>query len=135
MRLNSVHGCARRCSSPASLSPWHPRSRPYGTWRWGGPQWTERTGSGAPGRLAGITVAVADPLAVASRWAQVLGVPLADGDRAALRLDGGEVSFLAVDDESAEGLVEIAIEDSPSLEAQQQVVELGGVRLRSVARV
>ena len=26
------------------------RSNPYGTWRWGGPAWTGRTGVGAPGR-------------------------------------------------------------------------------------
>src|ERR1700730_8445134 len=37
------------------------RSTPYGTWRWGGPQWTGLTGEGAPGRLAGITVAADDP--------------------------------------------------------------------------
>jgi len=109
------------------------RSRPYGTWRWGGPQWTGRTGTGAPGRLAGITVAVADPLAVASRWAGVLGVPLVDGARTALRLDGGEVSFLGADDERQEGLVEIAIADSPGLQELGAPIELGGVRLRGVA--
>src|SRR5207245_2509693 len=42
-------------------------SRPYGSWRWGGPEWTGRIGHGAPGRLSGITVAVADPPAVAAR--------------------------------------------------------------------
>jgi hypothetical protein len=109
------------------------RSRPYGTWRWGGPQWTGRTGTGAPGRLAGITVAVGDPLAVASRWAKVLGGALADGERTALRLDGGEVSFVAADDERQEGLVEIAIEGSPSLEGEGAAIELGGVRLRGVS--
>ncbi len=109
------------------------RSHPYGTWRWGGPQWTGRTGTGAPGRLAGITVAVADPLAVATRWAGVLGVPLADGGRAELRLNGGEVRFLEADDEREEGLVEIAIADSPSLQALGAAIELGGVRLRGVA--
>jgi len=109
------------------------RSRPYGTWRWGGPQWTGRTGSGAPGRLAGITVAVSDPLAVASRWAQVLGVPFADAGGTALSIDGGEVRFLAADAEREEGLVEIAIEDSPSLEGAVEAIELGGVRLRGVA--
>jgi hypothetical protein len=110
------------------------RSRPYGTWRWGGPQWTGRTGIGAPGRLAGITVAVADPRAVGSRWAQVLGVPFADaGPAAALTLDGGEVRFLQADGEREEGLVEIAIEDSPSLEGVDEAIEVGGVRLRGVA--
>ena len=29
------------------------RSQPYGSWRWGGPDWTGRIGVGAPGRLAG----------------------------------------------------------------------------------
>lgn len=109
------------------------RSRPYGTWRWGGPQWTGRTGTGAPGRLAGITVAVADPAAVASRWAGVLGVASADADPTALHLDGGEVHFLEADDEREEGLVEIAIADSPSLQALGAAIELGGVRLRGVA--
>src|SRR6202049_4056443 len=47
------------------------RSRPYGSWRWGGPQWTGRTGSGAQGRLAAITVAVEDPASGAERWAHV----------------------------------------------------------------
>ena len=48
-------------------------SRPYGTWRWGGPEWTGRTGSGAPGRLAGVTLAVSDPEATAARWASRAG--------------------------------------------------------------
>src|SRR5271166_1278899 len=67
------------------------RSRPYGTWRWGGPAWTGQTGSGAPGRLAGITVAVSDPPTVAARWAQVLDVPMQDEGQPALRLDESEV--------------------------------------------
>src|ERR1700676_878950 len=81
-------------------------SRPYGTWRWGGPQWTGRTGSGAQGRLAGITVAVKDPSGVAERWAYVLGVPLSDEEGPALALDGAEVRLAEADSEQAEGLVE-----------------------------
>ena len=69
------------------------RSQPYGTWRWGGPQWTGRTGSGAPGRLAAITVAVGDPVAVAERWGSVLGAPTAEDSQPTLALDGGEVHF------------------------------------------
>ncbi len=105
-------------------------SRPYGTWRWGGPQWTGRTGTGAPGRLAGITLAVGDPAAVAARWAHVLDVPTHDRNRPTLSLDGAEVSFLAAKDEREEGLVEIAIEQSPRLCAAGERVEVGGVRLR-----
>jgi Glyoxalase-like domain len=109
------------------------RSRPYGTWRWGGPQWTGRTGRGAPGRLAGITVAVRDPAAVAARWAEVLDVPAHDGDQPTLSLDGAEVSFLAVEDEREEGLVEIAVADSPRLSGTGDPIEVGGVRLRALA--
>jgi hypothetical protein len=106
------------------------RSSPYGTWRWGGPEWTGQTGSGAPGQLAGITVAVGDPSAVAARWAQVLGVRIADGQQSLLRLDGGEVRILQAEDERAEGLVEIAVALGPELRGGREVIELGGVRIR-----
>jgi len=109
------------------------RSSPYGTWRWGGPAWSGRTGSGAPGRLAGVTIAVADPESVAARWAHVLGVPMLDGDQPRLALDGAEVRFRASEQGEEEGLVEIAIEDSPRLNATAGAIELGGVRLRAGA--
>jgi hypothetical protein len=126
-------------------------SRPYGTWRWGGPQWTGRKGSGAAGRLAGITVAVADPAAAAARWGEVLGVPVSGGgvpvsggdgpvsdgegpvsggEGPVLRLDGGEVRFEAAADERAEGLVEIVVESQHELPGGAEAIELGGVRLR-----
>ena len=107
------------------------RSQPYGSWRWGGPQWTGRTGVGALGHLAGITVAVADPAAAASRWGEVLGVPVSDGRQApALRLDGGEVRFEAAASEPEQGLVEIALELAQGLPGDAQTIKLGGVRLR-----
>ena len=108
------------------------QSRPPGTWRWGGPQWTGTTGVGAPGRLAGITVAVADPAAVAARWGEVLGVPVSDGERLVLGVDGGEVRFQAAASEAAEGLVEIAVETPQALPGGEASIELGGVLLRRV---
>ena len=107
-------------------------SRPYGTWRWGGPDWTERTGSGAPGHLAGITVAVADPVAVAARWSQVLGVPLSGEEQPTLQLDGAEVKLVAVEDDAAQGLVEIAVQLPPELRRGRTTIELGGVRVRLI---
>jgi hypothetical protein len=109
------------------------RSEPYGTWRWGGPQWTGRTGQGAAGRLAGITVAVLEPPAVAARWAEVLGLAVGDGDTPALALDGGEVRFEQADSERAEGLVEIAVEWPGAEPGAGEVNEVGGVRLRRLA--
>jgi Glyoxalase-like domain len=106
------------------------RSRPYGSWRWGGPGWTGRVGEGAPGRLAAITVAVADPPAVAARWAQVLGVSAQEEGEPLLALDGAEVRFAAAPDARGEGLVEIAVELPPARRGERAAVEVGGVRLR-----
>jgi Glyoxalase-like domain len=111
------------------------QSRPYGTWRWGGPQWTGQTGAGAPGRLAAITVAVAEPSAVAERWGQVLGVPLGDGAPPSLMLDGGEVRFVAAHEEREQGLVEIEVADCASLRDAAEPVDVGGVRLRALPAV
>jgi Glyoxalase-like domain len=119
------------------------RSNPYGSWRWGGPQWTGRTGTGAPGRLAGITLAVADPAAVAARWGHVLGVSLEgarlsdvgaeDGAASVLRVDGAEIRFEQAASEHAEGLTEIALELPHELPGGAPTLELGGVRLRNVS--
>jgi hypothetical protein len=108
-------------------------SRPYGTWRWGGPQWTERTGEGAPGSLASITVAVADPQAAAERWARVLGVPAAESPQTTLQLDDGAVRFIAAPDDAGEGIVEFAFADVPALDGAAARVAVGGVRLRALA--
>jgi hypothetical protein len=43
---------------------------PPASWRWGGPEWAARS---VPGRVDGVTVAVADPDAVAERWRLVIG--------------------------------------------------------------
>jgi len=108
------------------------RSRPYGSWRWGGPQWTGKLASGAPGRLTGITVAVADPGAVARRWAHVLGVPVLDGGRPTLALDGAEVAFTTAADARGEGLIAIAHEPPPDRPGERRPLEVGGVSLRPV---
>jgi Glyoxalase-like domain len=47
--------------------------RPPASWRWGGPGWKQRSASGG---LRGLTVAVADPAAVGSRWRDVAGGPI-----------------------------------------------------------
>ncbi len=106
------------------------QSRPFGSWRWGGPEWTGQVGGGAPGRLTGITVAVSDPAAVATRWAQVLGVSTQDDSEPRLALDSAEVRFAAAPDERGEGLIEIAVELPPERRAGRTSIEVGGMRLR-----
>ena len=44
--------------------------RPAGSWRWGGPDWQERS---VPGSLLGLTVGVADAETVQSRWQEIAG--------------------------------------------------------------
>ncbi len=83
------------------------RSRPYGSWRWGGPDWTGRVGTAAPGRLTGATVAVASPAAVAERWGEVLGVAPSGPDGRGLELDNARVTFVPADGAHGEGLLEI----------------------------
>jgi Glyoxalase-like domain len=97
---------------------------PPESWRWGGPGWIGQAGTGAPGALEGITVAVRDPEAAAERWASVLGAPKADGE---LRVDGGRVEF----EQSGghEAIVEFAVSVPPEVRRDREAVEVGGVRL------
>jgi hypothetical protein len=69
------------------------RPEPPESWRWGGPEWSERA---AAGRVAGIAIAVDDPHAVSERWEMVAGGPLPG------------CGF--VRDERSPGLVEIQLE-------------------------
>lgn len=96
------------------------RADPPGSWRWGGPDWIGKVGSGAPGRIAGMTVAIDDPAAVAARWGELLGVAPAN-DR--LELDGGYVAFEEGEDDR---IVEVEL----AVPGRQDTIEIGGVRFR-----
>lgn len=75
---------------------------PPGSWRWGGPTWTGAVPA-SRGGLRDVVVAVADPDAVAHRWADVLDVPY--GGDAQLALAGGQrVLFTAEPDPGAHGI-------------------------------
>ena len=106
-------------------------SRPYGSWRWGGPAWTGRTGTGAPGRLAGITVAVNDPRAVARRWGTVLGLVPTGAEGTALEMsDGASVRFVDCAERKVEEIVEIAIALPAELSAGRESLSVGAATLR-----
>jgi len=110
------------------------RSVPYGTWRWGGPQWTGQTGVGAAGRLASVTLAVGDPASTAARWGEVLDVAPTGEACATLALDDGAVHFRRAAEGQPERLVEIAVEIPHELPGGAQELELGGVCVRRLAR-
>jgi hypothetical protein len=102
-------------------------SRPYGSWRWGGPDWTGRVGSGPAGALTGLTLAVAEPAAVAARWAEALGVEVSDSQR--LNLDGSEISFVPAQDGAAEAIVEIAVAVPERVRAEREGIDVGAARI------
>jgi hypothetical protein len=77
---------------------------PPGSWRWGGPAHTGREVP-AVGGLAGLTVAVPDPLAAARRWAAVAGLPAPSGPAVEFVDAGQRVDFIPGDP----GLVRIAL--------------------------
>ena len=94
------------------------RPEPPESWHWAGPDWTGKAGTGAPGRLLGVTLEVGDPGAVAARWSAVLGVDPLPG-----------VSFV----EGNGGLVEVAVAVPEEIRAGRESVEVGGVRFRLAA--
>ena len=91
------------------------RPVPAGAWRWAGPEWIGKAGSGPPGRIVGATVEVPDPEAAAARWATVLGVPEAEG-----------IAFAAGD----RGFVEVVVEAPDEVRRGRDAVEVGGLTFR-----
>jgi Glyoxalase-like domain len=85
--------------------------QPPDAWRWAGPGWQGRS---APLSLAGATIAVGDPGAVADRWGDVLGAPV------------GSAGVQLTTDPTESGLVEIVLDvtDDP----RPDPFELAGVR-------
>lgn len=94
------------------------RAEPAGSWRWGGPEWTERVRVPGPGVLRGVVLRVKDPRGVASRWAELLGVSL----------DGLGVSFFPIEEGNGEGLVEIGVAVDDEARRGRESAEIGGVR-------
>jgi hypothetical protein len=105
------------------------RSIPYGSWRWGGPDWTGRTGSAPAGALAGVTVAVADPQAAAERWSEVLAVPAEQALEPSLILDGGRVQFRAASAGEPDGVVGIALQLPAKVRAGREAIMVGNARI------
>lgn len=105
-------------------------SRPYGAWRWGGPDWTGRIGVPAPGRLAGITVAASDPASTAARWADVLGVGVCRDEQPTLELDGPSVGFISSGGSPGAAFGEIVVQVPAETRRGRDAVEIGGARFR-----
>ena len=92
------------------------RADPPGSWRWGGPDWTGKVGNGAPGKIRGVTIEVADPPSTATRWGELLGADTSE-------LDDSYVAFEAGD---ADRIIEIEVH----VPGRQETIEIGGVRFK-----
>ncbi|MEQ9314776.1 MAG: VOC family protein [Henriciella sp.] len=111
-------------------------TRPWGSWRWGGPNWKKNA---IEGGLSGAILQSPDPNALASRWAAALGVPAAthpDVTRIALE-DDQVLIFQPGDEVKLEGFcltVHNAMKaleraDKLGLKSAGDGVCIGGVRL------
>jgi hypothetical protein len=109
-------------------------TEPAGSWRWAGPAWTGQVPEHAPGGLAGLTIEVLDPPAVARRWAQVLGLTAAVGAGTgagpadvALPASGQHLQFVPVPAGRGEGITEVRVTGLPASEPRV----IAGVRFRA----
>lgn len=106
---------------------------PPQSWRWAGPRWIGADVPQQPGGVRGMTVRDRDPLSLAGRWGQVLGVAVQpDDDGAALVLDEGRqcVRFAHLETGEREGISEFFIA-SPG---EPQELSIGGVTFKLASR-
>ncbi|MGB3625763.1 MAG: VOC family protein [Henriciella sp.] len=111
-------------------------TRPWGSWRWGGPNWQKHA---IEGELTGSILESPDPNTLASRWAAALGVPaVTHPDITRITLEDNEaLNFQRGDTVKLEGFcitVRNAMKaleraDKLGLESTGDGVIVGGVRL------
>ena len=116
---------------------------PAESWRWAGPDWESEVDRTVVEEVVGVELEAQDPLAMAERWAGVLERPVEnDGSVARIRLDRGELRFVAAGDRG-EGVAgfDLAANDAQrvwgraqelGLARQNDRVEAAGVFFRLV---
>src|SRR5215472_5886383 len=99
---------------------------PPESWRWAGPQWSGHAPAHSHGGLSGLTIEVTDPAGTAARWAEVLGLAVAD-DSIYLAHAGQDLRFVPVASGRGEGIKEVRL----TSEHDMPPVEIAGVRFVS----
>jgi catechol 2,3-dioxygenase-like lactoylglutathione lyase family enzyme len=115
---------------------------PPGSWRWGGPEWRARVRTDVVRGIASATIQAEDPLAMATRWAEVLGLPEVrhSGTTVTVGLAPGELRFVPIADGRGEGVCAfgvtaadaeraLAAARSRGLPTSGRSVSIGGVRV------
>ncbi len=117
-----------------------PRER----WEWGGPEWQSHVCTDTALKVAGAEIQAQNPARMAARWAQVIGrSAVLEGSVWRIRLDDGEIRFVADSDGRGEGLAafDVSVRDSAAvravaaargLVAGDDSVTLAGTRVRLI---
>ncbi len=121
------------------------RMIPKERWEWGGPHWTEHVRTDVCVAIVGAELQAEDPGRMASRWAAVLGRSAEQGEDVwKIKLDEGEIRFVAARDGRGEGLGGFDVMVRSPSDARRRAQALGlldpkgqimlsGTRLRLVA--
>ena len=96
-------------------------------WPWAGPSWRQHQATNVVRDIVGVEIQANDPVAMAKRWAQVLGCSVEDE---VITLDEGVIRFVAVADGRGEGVSAIELTASSHLERE---FDLCGCRVRITA--
>lgn len=111
---------------------------PYGDWSPAGPDWRDAR-SDAVLDMVSVTIACADPAAMARRWSTLIGRPLAADDVLRLPLDQGQIVFAAAPDGAGTSVAAVGLKvrnadrlvaqaRAAGLDVNQHGILIGGVR-------
>ncbi len=101
----------------------------WGEWPWAGPRWRGHIRTSVVSAILAVEVDADDPVAMASRWASVLGARLTGDEGTTVALDDGEIRFVPAG-ARGEGVSGFVLQAAPG--ADPIDTEIAGCRFRSV---
>jgi len=100
----------------------------WGEWPWAGPTWRDHVQTGVVSGVLAVEIEANDPAAMASRWAEVLGLGLAATNT--VRLDDAEIRFVPAG-ERGEGVAGFDLRAAAP--GQRRETSISGCRFRLLA--
>ncbi|HJQ85032.1 MAG TPA: VOC family protein [Candidatus Binatia bacterium] len=106
--------------------------RPPASWRWGGPDWEARTRTDVVRGIRSVTLGSPDPVCLAGRWAEILGLAVRGHEIAlepgTIRFVEGEEGIAAVGLQATDAARVLAAARERGLPADGSGATIGGVR-------